>query len=363
MQKLLFLPLIFLVFSFFPKTTLAQDGKFSVKGYLDFYYRTDFTQSKSRVNPYFVSSNRLDAFQVNLAYLHFEYETERYKFVFKPAYGTYMAANYAAEPPIFRNILEGYGSIKLSATKDIWLDAGIFGSPYTNESCINKLHLTYTRSFAPEYVPYYLSGLRLKLPFSPKVNLYVMALNGYQIIQNDMAKLSLGTHLEINPNDKLNINWTTFTGNTETTFSPLNRGRYFTDLNLNYNFEGNTSIGFCVYYGVQNRLISATSDEEESVNWGQANIQLRQRFMQKHSISTRLEYFYDPKSVQITPVNGTNGFQAGSFTLGYNYEIGKNALFRIESRQYFSADEIFNAKDEKFSKSANEFTGNLTFWF
>ncbi|NJN00112.1 MAG: outer membrane beta-barrel protein, partial [Phormidesmis sp. RL_2_1] len=53
---------------------------------------------------------------------------------------------------------------QLFKNKQIWLDAGVFGSPYTNESAISKDHLMYTRSFAPEYVPYYLAGVKLSVP-------------------------------------------------------------------------------------------------------------------------------------------------------------------------------------------------------
>ncbi len=341
----------------------AQESPFSVKGYLDLYYKSNLTENKDRINPYFVSSNRYDAFQVNLAYLHFEYAAENYKFVFKPAFGTYMQSNYAAEPPLFQNILELYGSLKLSKKREIWLEAGVFGSPYTNESCVSRMHLTYTRSFAPEYVPYYLSGLRLKLPLEKRLNFYLMLLNGYQIIQNEQSKIGIGTHLEFNPNEKLNLNFTSYIGSTETTFSPQNRGRVLTDFNLNYNFEGDVSIAFCAYYGWQARLKTLQNEETETVNWGQVNLQIRQKFKKIHSVSVRAEYFYDPNSVQITPIANANGFKAGSFTLGYNAEIGKNTLLRLENRYFFAEDEIFRSGDKKFSKSLNELTANLTFRF
>jgi hypothetical protein len=348
---------------FFTYTSFSQDKSFKAEGYLDFYYKTDFTDNKERTNPYFVSSNRFDAFQVNLAFARFSYEKERYRFVFTPAFGTFMSSNYAQEPPAFRNLLEAYGAYQLSKSKGIWLEGGIFGSPYTNESCISKNHLTYTRSFAPEYVPYYLSGLRLKIPFGEKFNFHLMALNGYQIIQNERSKIGLGTHFEFNPNDKMNLNFTTYTGSTETTFSPLNRTRIFLDFNMNYNFEGDVSVAFCAYYGWQNRYLTPALKDRETVNWGQVNVQLRQKFQKIHSISTRIEYFYDPASVQITPVSKPEGFTAGSFTLGYNVEVGKNALFRVESRQFFSSDAVFRGKDNGFAKSVNEVTANLTFWF
>ena len=44
------------------------------------------------------------------------------------AVGTYMNANYAAEPGVLKNIYEANAGVKISNNKNIWVDAGILPS-------------------------------------------------------------------------------------------------------------------------------------------------------------------------------------------------------------------------------------------
>jgi Putative beta-barrel porin-2, OmpL-like. bbp2 len=172
-------------------TDLKIKGKVSVNGYIDTYYSYDFSNPASGTRPYSVSMNRHNEFTVNLAFADIKYSAPGFRARFVPAFGTYMNANYANESGTLKNILEAYVGIKLFKNKEIWLDAGVLGSPYTNESAISKDHLIYTRSFAPEYVPYYLSGLKFTLPLSPKVTAYLYLINGWQVIQDNNSGKSL----------------------------------------------------------------------------------------------------------------------------------------------------------------------------
>jgi hypothetical protein len=164
-------------------------GHLAVGGYLDTYYGYNFSQPRVGTNPYFVSSNRHDEMNINLAYMDLRYKSTNFRFRFVPGYGTYMNSNYANEVGTLKNIVEANAGLRLSAKRNIWLDFGVFGSPYTNESAISKDHLMYTRSFAPENVPYYLSGVKLSVPLNAKWSTYLFLLNGWQVIQsNDKNK-------------------------------------------------------------------------------------------------------------------------------------------------------------------------------
>jgi hypothetical protein len=82
------------------------------------------------------------------------------------------------------------------------------------------------------------------------------------------------------------------------------------------------------------------------------------------SLSSRLEYFDDPKSVQITPINPlTSGFAAGTFTLGLNYAVDKNILLRFENRNFFSHKEIYKNKNGDPSKSGQLLTTSIAVTF
>jgi hypothetical protein len=163
-------------------------GKFRVDGYVDAYYGYDFSNPSSRDKAYFVSSARHNELTINLAYIDVRIASPRFRARFVPGFGTFMNANYAAEPGVLKNIVEANAGVKLFKDRDIWFDFGVFTSPYTNESPISKDHLMYTRSLAPEYVPYYISGGKLTLPLSKKVNLYLYILNGWQLIQDNNSQ-------------------------------------------------------------------------------------------------------------------------------------------------------------------------------
>ncbi|MBX2897392.1 MAG: porin [Cyclobacteriaceae bacterium] len=333
-------------------------GKVIVNGYVDTYYGYNFNKPATKEQPYFVSMARNNEFNINLAYIDVKYSSARLRARFVPGFGTYINANYAAEPGVLKNIVEGNVGVKLFANKNIWLDAGVFGSPYTNESAISKDHLMYTRSFAPEYVPYYLSGVKLTLPLSEKITTYLYLLNGWQQIADPNEGKSLGTQLEFRPNDNWLLNWNTYVGNEQTATAPQNRMRYFSDVYFIY-AKGKWSATGCVYYGIQKQNNVA---ETNSATWWQANLIGKYSFTEKLSLSGRLEYFDDPESVQITSINPGSGFSSYSTGLCLNVQIASNVVARFEGRSFFSKKDVYQRGDTAFNTS-NLLISNLTIWF
>ncbi len=137
-----------------------------------------------------------------------KYSSSRIRARFVPGFSTYVNSNYASEKGTLKNIIEGSIGVKISKKKNIWIDAGIFGSPYTNESAISKDHLAYTRSMAAENVPYYLAGVKLGLPIAPKLNAYVYILNGWQRIEDPNNKMSVGTNSNTGPTTTFSLTGT-----------------------------------------------------------------------------------------------------------------------------------------------------------
>jgi hypothetical protein len=321
-------------------TDINLKGKLSINAYIDAYYGYDFSNPPDGNRAYFVSMNRHNEFNINLAFVDVKYTSSRFRARFVPGFGTYINANYAQEPGVLKNIVEGYVGMKLAKNKEIWLDMGVLGSPYTNESAISKDHLMYTRSFAPEYVPYYLSGLKLSVPLSPKVNAYFYLLNGWQVIQDNNPGKSLGTQLEWRPNDKLLINWDTYLGNEQTTANPTFRTRYFSDIYMIYNPSGKFSGTACVYAGWQEQANNAARSKT-TATWWNANLIGRYRFSPQFSVSGRLEYFNDEEQVFIQIPNSLIGFSSFSSALCFNYTPIDNVLFRLESRNFLSRQNVY----------------------
>jgi hypothetical protein len=292
---------------------------------------------------------------INLAYIDVKYSSSRLRARFVPGYGSYINANYATEPGSLKNIVEASAGVKLWPKKNIWLDVGVFGSPYTNESAISKDHLAYTRSFAPEYVPYYLSGLKLTVPISPKVNAYLYLLNGWQQIQDVNKGKSLGTQLEYRPNNYWLLNWNTYVGDESSKARPEFGMRYFTDVFFIYS-KGRWSATGCAYMGQQKR-----PGLNDGV-WWQANLIGRYNVTEKLSLTGRIEYFNDPDQIQVTSVANANGFSIYSSSLGANIKMASNILLRFEGRTFF-ANENQYLRDGVAVKNSNLLTSNLTIWF
>ena len=336
-------------------TSLAYKGKVSVEGYLDVYYAYNFNDPTSKDQPYFVSMNRHKEVNINLAYIDIKYSSSRLRARFVPGFGTYINANYASETGSLKNIVEGSAGIKIFPKKEIWIDAGVFGSPYTNESAISKDHLAYTRSFAPEYVPYYLTGVKLTMPLSSKVTAYLYLLNGWQQIQDQNKTGAIGTQLEYRPNENLLINWDTYIGDERSATDTTIGKRYFSDIYFIYS-KGKFSATGCAYAGIQKQA------KNKNGIWWQANLIGRYSMTKKLSTSARIEYFDDPNGVQIIPITKIKGFSSYSSSLGLNYKLADNILLRFEGRTFFSDKEVY-ARDRAAVKNSNSITSNITIWF
>lgn len=336
-------------------TDLHFKGKVTIEGYLDTYYAYDFNKPPTGDRAYFVSMARHNEVTINLAYISVKYSSARLRGHITPGFGTYINANYANESFSLRNLVEAFAGVKLWRNKNIWMDVGIFNSPYTTESAISKDQITYTRSFAPEYTPYYSSGVKFTIPLLPQVNAYFYLLNGWQQIQDVNSKKSIGTQVEYRPTDYLLMNWNTYIGSEESDQHTEFRTRYFTDLFFVYT-KGRWSATTCYYVGIQQRAGMSRA------LWWQANLTGRYALTSKLSVSGRFEYFHDPEQVQITPITGVAGFSSYSSSLGFNLKAAENVLFRAEGRTFFSEQEIYMRNGESV-KNSNLITTNITLWF
>ncbi|OYU94687.1 MAG: hypothetical protein CFE21_15195 [Bacteroidetes bacterium B1(2017)] len=338
-----------------------ENEKINISGYVDVYYGFSFNQPKSSDRPYTVSAPRHNEININLAYIDIQYRSDRVRARFVPGVGTYINSNYASESGTLKNIIEANAGVKLSKKKEVWMDVGVIGSPFTNETAISKDHLMYTRSFSAEYAPYYLSGARLTVPLSPKIKAYAYVINGWQQISDVNNPLSVATQIEYKPSDYILFNWNTYVGSEESNQNPTYKNRYFTDLYAIYS-KGKFSFTSNVYVGMQgvkDTLLAKTTTR----HWWQANFIGKYAFNQQHSVSGRIEYFEDLHEIVAKPITNTHGFSTYSTGLCYNLQIGKHAIFRVEGKHYFSDKSVYISKDNLPIKTDNLLIGNLTVWF
>lgn len=325
----------------------AQDStdRFSITCYVEAYYGYDFNKPSSNTKPSFLySHNRHNEFNINLAFLKANYQTNKVRANIALAAGTYMNANYAAEPGVLKNVFEANAGLKLSNKRDLWLDAGIFTSHIGFESAISKDCPTLTRSMLAENSPYYESGAKISYNTpNGKWFLSALALNGWQRIQRveGNSLMSFGTQVQFKPSPNTTLNYSTFIGTDQPDDTRLMR--YFHNLYAVVT-KGKTSITTGFDIGTQQR--SKGSNDFHS--WYAPVLIARYAVNEKWSVNARGEYYSDPNGV-IIATSTPNGFQTFGYSLGLDFSPMPNAMVRLEGRAFSSKDEIFERKGEPVS--------------
>ena len=207
----------------------TKQSPFTFNGFVEAYYAYDFNKPWDNNRPYFFySHNRHNELNVNLAYIKASYATDRTRANIAIATGTYMNANYAAEPGVLKNIYEADAGVKISKKKNIWVDAGILPSHIGFESAHSPECWILTRSIIADNSPYFEAGAKISYTSdNNKWLISALALNGWQRIQRVQGNslMSWGTQVQFKPSEKTTINYSTFLG----TDNPdsLRQWRYF----------------------------------------------------------------------------------------------------------------------------------------
>lgn len=336
-------------------TTCAKSFQMHIG--FDWYYAANISDRKAVTFPFFVSFTQNREIQQNLIYADLKWDSKRFRGRIIPAIGTFMQQNSAAEKGIFRNLLEANLGIKLFKSKDLWLDAGILGSPYTNENPYSQEHLSLTRSLAAEYVPYYLAGARASWQIDARWKASVYLLNGWQQIHDINGDKSLGTQLEFKPTSSDVFNWNTYIGKEGVQGQSKYGMRYFTDLFWTHGFSKQISIASCVYAGLQRNTNSNDF-------WWQGNTAVRFTTRKFGFLSIRSELFYDPHNVVVANQIPGTGFHCFAYSVGYGYHLLKSMLLRVEYRRLLSTNKyLYLMSDASPKASLDLLTTALTFWF
>lgn len=311
-------------------------------GYVEAYYGYDFNEPSDHNRPSFIySHNRHNEFNLNLGYIKAGYTTEKVRANLALAAGTYMNANYSAEPGVLKNIYEANAGLKISKKKNLWVDAGIFGSHIGFESAISKDCRTLTRSILAENSPYYESGAKISYTSdNSKWFLSGLVLNGWQHIQRPDGNNSpaFGTQITYIPNSKITLNYSTFIGNDKPDTSQ--QMRYFHNVYGLFQITDNLHITAGFDYGMEEK----SEGSSDFNNWYSPVIILKVNLNNQWSVAGRVEYYVDENGVIIA--TGTeNGFQTTGYSLNIDYKIRENAVWRIEGRSLNSKDKIFTKDD------------------
>ena len=319
-----------------PQETKVNPLTFS--GFIEAYYGFDFNQPSNNTRPGFVyAHNRHNEVNVNLAYIKGNYSVERVRANIALGVGTYMNANYSAEPSVLKNIYEANAGIKISKRKNIWIDAGIMPSHIGFESAKSSDCWTLTRSILADNSPYFESGAKLGYTSNNgKWYLSGMALNGWQRIQrvDGNSTIGGGTQITFTPSGKVTLNYSTFFGNDKP--DSTHQTRIFHNV---YGIFKITS-KFGVIAGVDYGMEQKSKGSSDWNNWLGTALILQYKPTSKIALAARGEYYMDEKGVIIA--TGTpKGFKTSGVSANFDYYILDNVLWRIEGKLINSEDAIF----------------------
>ena len=115
MKKTFFLSLLFSSSYGFAQTTDSSKSKLTFSGYVEAYYTYDFGNPADHNRPSFIYSfNRHNEVNLDLGFIKAAYENENVRANLALAAGTYVNANYSAEPGVLKNIYEANAGVKIS---------------------------------------------------------------------------------------------------------------------------------------------------------------------------------------------------------------------------------------------------------
>lgn len=316
----------------------TSNNPLTIGGYLETYYLYNFNKPASNSQPGFIySHNRVNEVNLNLGFLKASYTTKNVRGNFAMMTGTYTNANLAAEPGVLKNIFEANVGVKISSTKNLWVDAGIFASHIGFESAIGKDCWNLTRSMLADNSPYYESGAKISYSTdNSKWFLSALVLNGWQRIQRVEANSlpSFGTQITFKPTSTITLNSSSFIGTDKP--DSARQMRYFH--NLYGTFQFTDKLGLIV--GFDLGAEEKSPDVSTTNTWYSPVVIVKYAFNNKLSIAARGEYYDDENGV-IIATGTVNGFKTTGLSINLDYAIVPNALWRIEARNLSSKDAIF----------------------
>lgn len=333
--------------------SIGQDstGTLTISGYGEAYYTYDFNKPADNNRPSFIySHNRHNEFNLNLGFIKANYTAQRVRANIALAAGTYMNANYAAEPGVLKNILEANAGIKISKKKNLWLDAGIMPSHIGFESATSKDCWNLTRSILADNTPYFEAGAKISYTTDDgKWLLSGMALNGWQRITrvSGNSLMSWGAQVQFKPSSKVTLNYGNFIGTDKPDSARLSRFFH----NIYGIFNVTDKFGVIVNFDIGTEEKTPGSSEKNT--WYSPALILRYAFNDKWAIAGRVEHYNDKNGVIIATAT-PNGFQTTGYSVNIDHSPFKNVMVRMEIRSLGSKDKVFN--------KASGLTDNNTFF-
>jgi hypothetical protein len=325
-----------------PSAAVAESGEspWTFSGYVEPYVVVERRRSPEGQRAGFLYNfDRAGQPDLNLAMVRVGHEGPRLRAGLAVAAGTYMEANYAAEPSGLGHLLEGWIGTASSDGR-VTADIGVFPSHIGFESAIGVDNWTLTRSLAAENSPYFESGLRVGWRSKDgRWSAAGLLLNGWQRIRRpDSLEPAIGHQLTWTPHDRLTVNSSSFIGSDKPRGE--RRMRYFHDL------YAIASVGeaWQVAAGLDTGFEEATAGGGRVNRWSSPQLVVRRRLGSTSFAAARVERYRDPGGVLVSPTG--DGLVAWGLSANVDRRFGKRYTLRTEVRWLRATAPVFETRSD-----------------
>ncbi len=307
-------------------------NSFKLTGYGDLYLGRHWA-GYNKKESFFYNHKINNKLRTNLLLLKGEISTNRFRATLGLMTGDYSQYNLAAEPNWAKPLNEAYIGFKLSKSKNLWWDAGVYSSYIGIESAISSDCPTLTRSMVAENSPYYLSGTRVVyVSDNKKHEAGVHVLNGWQRIGWDptIVKPSLGAHYKYSIKENLSLMYGAFYGSIYADSLSINR--FYQHVNVAWK-NGNWETWGTFDVGIESGKL-----------WGAAQVMNRYTFNSHWSLAQRLEVFYDPEN-RCARIGELDKTIIGGLTLCPTYQLSDQLAIRLDTKFLKSTENILKGEN------------------
>jgi len=380
----------------------APEGpKFTVNGYIDSYYFTNFNKPASRDNMGVSGvgrgfDRRVDQFQLGMVQTVMKYTNKKSEMIADLAYGPSAqygnygnvpnfspAYGYAIGNDTWSSVIIKQAYWKYNATEKLSFTMGQFGTHIGYELIEASLNYFYSiNNTFNSGVPFYHTGLKSTYAFSDKVSLMLGVVNGFDYVHdNNRAKGVIG-QLALAPAENFTA-YLNFISTNEANADSLGntpKGNFtLYDLNGVYTLSEKFYIGYWFIYGMQHgtlgspgTFIPADGDVDKTKKWWGANLYFVYSPTDLFSIGLRAETFNNDDGARgLRSFNSATGTYAGTsantFTLTGTFNLDGGALMlkpelRIDAFKKLSgtgleSSQQFMDSDGKFTKNSQTTLG------
>lgn len=340
---------------------------FTVNGYLDSYYFTNFNKPASRDNMGISGvgrgfDRRVDQFQLGMVQTVFKYTNKKSEMIADLAYGpSAQYGNYGNVP----NLSPAYGYAigndtwtsviikqaywKYNATDKLSFTMGQFGTHIGYELIEASLNYFYSINHTfNSGIPFYHTGLKGTYAFSDKVSLMLGVVNGFDYVHDNNRSKGVIGQLALAPVEGLTmyLNYISSNESNADATGKTPKGNFSVyDINGVYTFSDKFYIGYWFMLGTQygalgapGTFIPADGDTDAHKKWYGANLYFVYNASDLFSIGLRAEHFNNDEGARgLRSYNAATdtyaGTSANTFTLTGTFNLAEgNLMIKPELR-------------------------------